>query len=114
MDDPTSLLFGLDSFRVVDVVRVADRMLQIAIETVDTQGLCPDCGRPSTRMKDRTMALLLGLAPGRSGACVRTWLGEQSPQFRAGAGGRPELYVSLVDSAVWLVQVTVPGARWDA
>jgi transposase len=28
--------------------------------------------------------LLLGLAPGRSGACVRTWLGEQTPQFRAG------------------------------
>jgi transposase len=28
--------------------------------------------------------LLLGLAPGRSGACVRTWLAEQTPQFRAG------------------------------
>ena len=28
--------------------------------------------------------LLLGLAPGRSGSCVRTWLSEQTPQFRAG------------------------------
>jgi transposase len=28
--------------------------------------------------------LLLGLAPGRSGVCVRTWLGEQTKQFRAG------------------------------
>jgi transposase len=25
--------------------------------------------------------VLLGLAPGRSGACVRTWLAEQTPQF---------------------------------
>ena len=29
MDDPTSLLFGLDGFRVVDVVRVDDRMIQV-------------------------------------------------------------------------------------
>ena len=28
--------------------------------------------------------LLLGLAPGRSGGCVRTWLGEQTAEFRAG------------------------------
>jgi transposase len=28
--------------------------------------------------------VLLGLAPGRSGACVRTWLAEQTAQFRAG------------------------------
>ena len=35
MDDTTSLLFGLDSFRVVDVVRVADRLVQVVIETVD-------------------------------------------------------------------------------
>jgi transposase len=28
--------------------------------------------------------LLLGLAPGRSGACVRTWLAEQTPAFRQG------------------------------
>jgi transposase len=27
---------------------------------------------------------LLGLAPGRSGACVRDWLAEQTPAFRAG------------------------------
>ena len=47
MDDPTSLLFGLDSFRVVDVVRVADRLVQVVIETVDRQGLCPDCGSPA-------------------------------------------------------------------
>jgi transposase len=30
------------------------------------------------------VGVLLGLAPGRSGACVRTRLAEQTPQFRAG------------------------------
>ncbi len=28
--------------------------------------------------------LLLGLAPGRSGGCVKSWLAEQTPEFRAG------------------------------
>ncbi len=28
--------------------------------------------------------LLLGVVPGRSGACARTWLGEQAAEFRAG------------------------------
>jgi transposase len=28
--------------------------------------------------------MLLGLAPGRSGACVRVWLAEQTPRFWAG------------------------------
>ena len=28
--------------------------------------------------------VLLGLAPGRSGACVRSWLGEQTDAFRTG------------------------------
>ena len=44
MDDTTSLLFGLDSFRVVDVVRVADRAVQVVVETVERQGLSPACG----------------------------------------------------------------------
>ena len=56
MDDITSLLFGLDSFRVVDVVRVADRVVQVVIETVARQGVCPDCGAESTRVKDRPLA----------------------------------------------------------
>jgi len=33
MDDPTSLLFGLGSFAVVDVSRVADGAVQVVIET---------------------------------------------------------------------------------
>jgi hypothetical protein len=53
IDETTSLLFGLDSFRVVDVVRVADRVARVVIVTVAAQGLCPDCGQPSTRLNDR-------------------------------------------------------------
>lgn len=36
MDDLTSLLFGLDDFRVVDVVRIDDRVVQVVIETLET------------------------------------------------------------------------------
>jgi transposase len=53
MDDPTSLLFGLDGFRVVDVVRVADEVVQVVIETVDVLARCPGCGVSSSRIKDR-------------------------------------------------------------
>jgi transposase len=53
MDDPTSLLFGLDEFRVVDVERVAEKVVQVVIETVDVVARCPDCGAPSSRIKDR-------------------------------------------------------------
>jgi transposase len=61
MDDPTSLVFGLESFRVVDVVRVADRVVQVVIETVAPQGVCPDCGAESTRVKERPLARIRDL-----------------------------------------------------
>lgn len=51
MDDHTSLLFGLDSFRVVDVVGVADRMVQVVVETVEQQGICPECRTASGQVK---------------------------------------------------------------
>jgi hypothetical protein len=47
MDDRTSLLFGPETFRVVDVVRVGDQVVQVVIETVAPQGACPDCGAES-------------------------------------------------------------------
>jgi hypothetical protein len=53
IDAPTSLLFGLGSFRVVDVRRAADGLVQVVMETVETQGFCPDCGQASSRVKDR-------------------------------------------------------------
>jgi hypothetical protein len=52
MDEATSLLFGLDAFRVADVVRVADAVIRVVIETVEAQEICPDCGRASRRVKD--------------------------------------------------------------
>jgi transposase len=61
MDDTTSLLFGLDSFRVVDVVRVGDQIVQVVIETVARQGICPGCGAESTRVKDRPLARMRDL-----------------------------------------------------
>jgi transposase len=61
MDDPTSLLLGLESFRVVDVVRVEDRVVQVVIETVAPQALCPDCGTESARVKDRPLARIRDL-----------------------------------------------------
>jgi transposase len=61
MDDPTSLLFGLDSFRVVDVVRVADRVVQVVVETVEQQGICPECGTASARVKQRPLVRIRDL-----------------------------------------------------
>jgi transposase len=61
MDESTSLLFGLDSFCVVDVVRVADRVVRVVIETVGRQGVCPDCGATSTRVKDRSLVRIRDL-----------------------------------------------------
>jgi transposase len=55
MDDHTSLLFGLESFRVVDVVRVAGTVVQVVIETVEARAACPDCGQVSRRIKDRPL-----------------------------------------------------------
>ncbi len=61
MDDTTSLLFGLDSFRVVDVVRVADRIVRVVIETLEQQGTCTDCGATSSRVKQRPMVRIRDL-----------------------------------------------------
>jgi transposase len=61
MNKSTSLLFGLDSFRVVDVVRVAERVVQVVVETVEPQGICPECGTGSTKVKDRAMVRIRDL-----------------------------------------------------
>lgn len=61
MDDPTSLLFGLESFRVVDVARVAGAVVQVVIETVAVQQECPDCGVMSARVKQRPLVRIRDL-----------------------------------------------------
>ena len=64
MDDPTSLLFGLDEFTVVDVMRVADGLVEVVIETTESVLTCPDCpvcGRASARVKDRPRVRIIDL-----------------------------------------------------
>jgi transposase len=55
MDDPTSLLLGLDTFAVADVMRVADGIVQVVIETRSREAACPQCGVLSSRVKDRPL-----------------------------------------------------------
>jgi transposase len=71
MDDPTSLLFGLDGFRVVDVVRVDGRVVQVMVETREMSWACPDCGAWSSRVKDRPMVQVKDL-PRQSPETVET------------------------------------------
>ena len=70
MDDPTSLLFGLDSFVVVDVARVGDGV-RVVIETVARPAPCPDCGTLSRRVKERPLARVRDLPVG--GWPVAVW-----------------------------------------
>jgi len=37
------------------VVRVADRVVQVVVETADRQGICPECGTASRRVKQRPL-----------------------------------------------------------
>jgi transposase len=71
MDDPTSLLFGLDSFAVVDVSRVADGAVQVVIETRETRAACPDCGVLTSRVQGRPLVRIKDLPA--SGQPVALW-----------------------------------------
>ena len=44
--------------------RVADGVVQVVIETVERQGICPDCGRPSRRVKQRPVVRIRDLPVG--------------------------------------------------
>ena len=71
MDDPTSLLFGLGSFAVVDVSRVADGAVQVVIETRETRAACPDCGVLTSRVQGRPLVRIKDLpASGQPGGAV--------------------------------------------
>jgi len=72
MDDLTSCLFGLDSFRVVDVARVDGGVVQVVIETVAVQQECPDCGTVSGRVKDRPLTRIKDV-PGAAGPVILWW-----------------------------------------
>ncbi len=55
MFDPTSLLFGMDNFRVVSVADLSGGTadLTVVIESVVPDRGCPDCGVVSARVKER-------------------------------------------------------------
>src|SRR3954447_22424511 len=71
MDDSTSVLLGLDDHRVLDVVRVGDRVVRVVIETIEREGACPACGVLSARVKDRPLVRLRDLPA--SGQRVQLW-----------------------------------------
>src|SRR3954471_20252424 len=101
MDETTSVLFGLDDHRVLDVVRVGDRVVRVLIETIEREGACPSCGVLSSRVKDRPLVRLRDLpASGQRVAAVvpTTPAGVPGaglspvvvhPGQRTGAGPRP-------------------------
>lgn len=45
MHEATSVLFGPDGFRVLDVQRVDDDLLRVVVETIDRHGASPTAGR---------------------------------------------------------------------
>lgn len=71
MEDPTSLLLGLDTFAVADVMRVADGIVQVVIETRSREAACPACGVLSSRVKDRPLVRVKDLPA--SGQQVALW-----------------------------------------
>ncbi len=71
MDDGTTLLFGLDEFAVVDVTRVGDGAVRVVIETRAGEGVCPECGVLSSRVKDRPLCRVKDLPA--SGQRVELW-----------------------------------------
>lgn len=42
MNDITSLLFGLDGYRVLDVTDAGPDAVQVLIEPTETESACPD------------------------------------------------------------------------
>lgn len=71
MSDPTSLLFGLDEYAVVDVKRVEDGVVRVVMETKDPEGGCPGCGVLTSRVKDRPLCRIRDLPA--SGQRVELW-----------------------------------------
>ena len=53
MENPTTLLFALPEFRVLDVSIGPDGGRRVLIENVADRGGCPDCGVLSALIKDR-------------------------------------------------------------
>ena len=68
MGDATTLLFGLDGFRVVSVSEQHEHGeggRQVVVEGVEDQQACPDCGVLSDRVHARTLRRIKDLPHGR-------------------------------------------------
>jgi hypothetical protein len=86
MDDATSLLLGLDSFRVVDVVGSPIAPSGSSSKPLTHKDFCPDCGQPSTSVKDRPPVRIRDLpVAGQSIGCGTTpGRVDQVPRVRPG------------------------------
>jgi transposase len=72
LSDPTAVLFGLEAeFRVLSVLRTGPEAVRLIIEQAAREGPCPDCGVPSSAMKDRPLMRLRDLPA--SGQRVELW-----------------------------------------
>jgi transposase len=72
MGDATTLLFGLDGFRVVSVTREHTHdgkhdidVRQVVVEGVEDEQACPDCGVLSGKVHGRKLRLVKDLPHGR-------------------------------------------------
>jgi transposase len=96
--EPTAVL-GVDETRFRSVCWILDGIIWRRSDPWLTSFVDCTPGRPGT---------LLGLAPGRTGACVRDWLGEQSDAFR-----RQVEMVVIDPSAPYAsgIRVALPGVK---
>jgi len=93
VDDPTSVLFGLRDFEVLEVVETDDAVI-VTVQTVNPVLLCPDCGHTAGRSRGRPTVTLrdvrVGVRPCRvrwakhrracaNEACERRSFTEQHP-----------------------------------
>jgi transposase len=75
MNVPTSLLFGLDGFAVLDVARVEHGTVRVVTATVSREAGWLDCGVLSARVKERPMSRIRDLPA--SGQRVELWWRER-------------------------------------
>lgn len=72
MDDPTTLLFGLEGFTVLEVSSGEGEVdVEVVVETTDRRGACPRCGVLATRVKERPLVRLKDLPA--CGQRTRLW-----------------------------------------
>lgn len=87
MSDPTSLLYGLSGYRVLEVVEAAaEDPLRVVIEPVERAAACPSCGVFSSAVKDRPVRRLRDLPCG--GRVPQVWLRQRRLLCREPACGR--------------------------